>query len=96
MSRKTDNSKAKKPKKKKPNIFRITIAAALFFLQAGLLLSAIILMDYFALIVYVILDILAAIFTISIVYTERNASFKLLWVVVVLVIPGLGIILYLL
>ena len=95
MSRKTDNSKAKKPKKKKPNIFRITIAAALFFLQAGLLLSAIILMDYFALIVYVILDILAAIFTISIVYTERNASFKLLWVVVVLVIPGLGIILYL-
>ncbi len=93
-SKQADSQKTKKPKKKRPNIFRITIAAAMFFLQAGLLLFGIIYMNSIALIAYVILDFLAAIVTISIVYTERNATFKLLWVVVVLVIPGLGIILY--
>ena len=95
MTKSVDNTKPKKPKKKKPNILRITVAALMFFLQAGLLLFGVIYMNIAALITYVLLDILAAIFTISIVYSERSSSFKILWVVVVMAIPGLGIILYL-
>lgn len=95
MADKTEEIKPKKPKKKKPNLLRITIAAAMFFLQAGLLLFAIIYVNWAALITYVILDLVASIFAIAIVYSERNASFKILWVIVVMAIPGLGVVLYL-
>ena len=95
MADKTEEIKPKKPKKKKPNLLRITIAAATFFLQAGLLLFGIIYVNWAALITYVILDLVASIFAIAIVYSERNASFKILWVVVVMAIPGLGVVLYL-
>ena len=95
MADKMEDNKPKKPKKKKPNLLRITIAAATFFLQAGLLLFAIIYVNWAALITYVILDLVASIFAIAIVYSERNASFKILWVIVVMAIPGLGVVLYL-
>ena len=95
MAKKAVDTKPKKPKKKKPNLLRITVAALMFFIQAGLLMFGIIYMNIAALITFVFLHIVAAVFTISIVYSERNSSFKLLWVVVVMAIPGLGIILYL-
>jgi cardiolipin synthase len=95
MAKNADNTKPKKPKKKKPNLLRITLAALMFFIQAGLLMFGIIYMNLAALVTYVILDLIAAVFTISIVYSERNSSFKLLWVFVVMSIPGLGVILYL-
>ncbi len=95
MAGKTVSDRPRKPKKKKPNILRITIAAALFFLQAGLLLFGVLYMNSYALVLYAVGMIVATGVTISIVYSERNSSFKLLWVVVVMAIPGLGVLLYL-
>ncbi len=91
---KTENTKTKKPKKKRPNLLRITVAALLFFFQAGILLFGIAYMDFKMLAVYAVMEVAASAVAISIVYSERNPSFKLLWAVVVMAIPGLGILLY--
>lgn len=96
MKNTSKESNLQRPKKKRPSFKRIILNAVLFFSQIGLIICGVVFLCTLSLWAYVILHALSAAFGFFVLYTERVYAFKVLWMFLVLALPGLGLILYIL
>ena len=85
----------KRPKRRKADMKRLIIAAAIFAAQIGLLIWALYRMNAFVLSSYVVLQLVSSISVIKIVLNRNNPSYKVAWIALILLVPVLGLVFYL-
>ena len=85
----------KRPKRRKADMRRLIIAAAIFAAQIVLLIWALYRMNAFVLSSYVVLQLVSSISVIKIVLNRNNPSYKVAWIALILLVPVLGLVFYL-
>ncbi len=76
------------------SIVRFSAIALLLLIQIALMCVAIYYLNRYAVLFYVIFDVFSFLIAVPLVAQERNAAYKLYWMCVLLLLPGVGHLMY--